>query len=148
MTIQPVYTGKCPSTSKKTALHYEVGLDTGQQPHFRITKNEGGGFFSDEWVAWNDIQGALKKVATVTSAPLHPLFKGKSVNTPAFLLAVLAHEQLVRPHKDKQRHYQLVDSTSFLTRVSKGADPKSTPPAPKKAKTRPKTGTSKPPRKK
>ena len=49
---------------------------------------------------------------------LWPLFKGKSVNTPAFLLAVLKHEKVVVPVKGKQRIHQLADLPGFKARLT------------------------------
>jgi hypothetical protein len=44
---------KCHST-----LTYQVGQDD-ESVHVRITKNTGGGFFSDEWVSLIDIRSVL-----------------------------------------------------------------------------------------
>jgi hypothetical protein len=55
----------------------------------------------------------------VTSFILQPLFHGKSVNTPAFLLAALVHEKLLRPMKGKKRNHEPVDSDEFTAKVEK-----------------------------
>ena len=39
----------------------------------------------------------------INSMTLRPLFQGKSVNTPAFLLAVLSAEKLLEPVPKKKR---------------------------------------------
>jgi hypothetical protein len=50
---------------------------------------------------------------------LRPLFQGKSVNTPAFLLATLVKEGILEPVPDKKRHYQLGDAKPFLAEMDK-----------------------------
>ena len=73
-------------------------------------------------MAWQDIQKILEKVPKdqpITSIVLYALFKGKSVNTPAFLLAVLKHEGLLRPMKGKKRCHEFVDPNGFPAKVKK-----------------------------
>ena len=69
-----------------------------------------------------DIQRALEKRPNgtfITSFVLQPLFKGKSVNTPAFLLSALIHEQLLKPLPGKKRYHQVLDPADFMGRVEK-----------------------------
>lgn len=115
-------------------LTYEIGHHPDSGIHLRISKNSGGGFFSDEWVSFEDILQALKKRSEgkpITSILLHPLFKGKSVNTPAFLLSVLLHEKLVRSPQGKLRRHELEDPSVFTAKVEKlmssGTEAKSKP---------------------
>jgi hypothetical protein len=78
--------------------------------------------FSQEWVAFEAVQEALRndnEAAAITSVRLTPLFKGKSVNTPSFLLATLKHLKLMRPMKGKQRHHERLDPRPFLDMVNK-----------------------------
>jgi hypothetical protein len=86
-------TGTCPSLSGASTLTYHVGYDTAL--HFRIWGNTGGGLFGKEWV-WSRLQPALE-VAQVTAGTLRRagVCKGRSANTPGFLLAVLKAEGLV-----------------------------------------------------
>jgi hypothetical protein len=58
-----------------------------------------------------------RKDQDITSYLLVPLFKGKSVNTPAFLLSALANEKLTRPLKGKKRAHELLDPGPFLDKV-------------------------------
>jgi hypothetical protein len=53
---------------------------------------------------------------------LYPLFQGRSMNSPAFLLAVLKAEGLVKPLGDKKRGYERVDSAEFKKLVSSAVD--------------------------
>lgn len=88
----------CPTLSGKSSLTYHLGVTAKSDIHIRVFANTGGGYFSQEWIAWKAIQTALKKLPadkSLTSMALIPLFKGKSANTPGFLLAVLRNEGLV-----------------------------------------------------
>ena len=114
-------TTTCKTISAKSTLTYQLGTED-NEIHVRVTKNTGGGFFSDEWISMNDIQSVLEEQPTgtpVTSFLLQPLFNGKSVNTPAFLLAALAHEKLLRPMKGKKRsHEPAEDFTSMVEKMT------------------------------
>ena len=114
-------TATCKTLSAKSTLTYQVGsLD--DEIYVRISKNTGGGFFSDEWISLIDIRSVLdeqQEGTPVTSFLLQPLFKGRSVNTPAFLLAALAHEKLLRPMKGKKRSHEPVDPEDFTSMVEK-----------------------------
>ena len=104
----------CPTLSSKSTLTYHIGHEN-DKIQFRVHANTGGGYFSQEWVALKNIQAVL--TGTFSSIPLHPLFRGKSVNTPAFLLAVLKQEKLLLPAK--HRKYQWADLKAFTARVEK-----------------------------
>jgi hypothetical protein len=114
-------TATCSTLSAKSKLTYQVGVQD-DVLHVRISKNTGGGFFSNEWVAMDDIRSVLDEHpedTPVTSVLQQPLFRGKSVNTPAFLLAALAHEKLLRPMKGKKRSHEPVDAEEFTEKVEK-----------------------------
>ena len=115
-------TTTCKTLTGKSTLTYQIGSTPDSTLHIRITKNSGSGNFSQEWVAFDDIQAALEKRLkgqTITSYLLAPLFKGKSVNTPAFLLSALKHLKLVQPLKGKQREHEPMDPRPFLDQVSR-----------------------------
>jgi len=108
-----VRTATCDTLTKKSKLTYHIGTLPDGEVYFRIHKNTGNGFFSNEWIALADIQKALGKVPVgkpVTAIMLNDLFTGKSVNTPGFLLAVLVHEKLLIPMQGKKRSHEPVDS--------------------------------------
>lgn len=112
--------GSCPSLSGKSTLTYHLGCSPDRTLYVRVATNTGGGFFSTEWVKFQAIQQALSKPAEgepITSITLQRLFKGKSVNTPAFLLAVLKHEKVVTPVKGKVRQHGLGNVDGFLARM-------------------------------
>ena len=133
--------------SGKTSLIYHFGCNQENQVFIRIVENSGGGFFSEEWVALDATLATLDKAPhPITAVPLIRLFKGKSVNTPGFLLAVLKHEGLVKLLEGKVRGYERLDSETFMTEVntllSSDIDLKYSPPTPIK-----KSATILPPKK-
>ena len=119
----------CPSLSGTTTLTYHLGIDYEEAIFIRLYDNSGGGFFSDEWISFVAIQQALNKWpkgVPITSHCFHPLFKGKSVNTPAFLAAVLRHEKLLRAIEGRQRTHAVLAPDAFLEPVKKLASTNTT----------------------
>ena len=115
-------TATCKTLSGKSTLTYQIGAMPDSTIHLRISKNSGGGFHSDEWVPLDDILRVLKdrpRESPVLSHFLTPLLKGKSVNTSAFILAVLTHLKLSRPLPKKKRVHELLDPGPFLDQVEK-----------------------------
>ena len=105
----------CLNNSCKATLSYHIGCNTDNDIQFRVIANTGGGLFSPEWISLSAIQVAFKKAAVpLTSFPLIHLYKGKSTNTPAFLMAVLKHEGLVRNLEGKIRGHETVESKAFM----------------------------------
>ena len=118
-------TATCPTLSGKSTLTYQIGLSPESIVHLRISKNSGGGFFSDEWISLDSIIDTLKKRpagSPVLSHFLTPLLKGKSVNTSAFILAALSHLKLIRPLPGKKRQHELLDPMPFLDQVTQMMD--------------------------
>ena len=110
------------SITNRSTVTYQIGCLPDSSIHLRITKNTGAGMFSNEWVAYEAVQEALKddrEGAAITSVRLVPLFKGKSVNTPSFLLAALKNLKLVRPMQGKQRRHEQLDPRPFLDQMEK-----------------------------
>ena len=91
-------------------LGYEIGSDEAGETHYRITANNAGGFFSQEWVSWPAIYGVCNGHTQITSILFRALFKGKSVNTAGFLMAVLQQEGLVQRVPGKTRLYALTEA--------------------------------------
>ena len=115
-------TATCKTLSGKSTLTYQIGCDPDSVVHLRITKNSGGGFFSDEWIAYDAVQAALKKRRegqAITSFLLAQVFKGKSANNSSFLMAALKHLKLLQPLKGKQRELEPMDLRNFLDQVEK-----------------------------
>jgi hypothetical protein len=115
-------TSNCKTITGKSTLTYQIGCLPDSTIHLRISANSAAGCYSREWVAYDDIREALKddtEGAAITSIRLTPLFKGKSVNTPSFLLAALKHLKLVRSMNGKQRHHESLNPKPFLDSVEK-----------------------------
>jgi hypothetical protein len=108
----------CPSVTKKSTLTYQIGCTPEGSIQLRVYANTAAGFFSQEWVPWPAIDEALAKGGgEFTSLVLQPLFKGKSMNNPAFLLAVLLSEGLVGSAPGKQRCHQRLNPDRFLAEI-------------------------------
>jgi hypothetical protein len=136
--IRVLRKANCPTLSGKSTLTYHVGSNAEDQLYLRVDSNNGGGFFSREWIALDAIADMLGKSPDhITSVTLSRLFERKSVNTPGFLLAVLKKEGLVEPVKGNSRRHQLGDIQAFVARIEQPASkPKTTR---KKTSTRKKT---------
>lgn len=112
--------GTCKSVSGKSTLTYQVGCTAESAIQIRVVDNSGGGFFSQEWIALASIQEAMKQTPddqAITSFSLRGIFRGKSVNTAGFVMAVLTHEGLVKHMAEKERCYESVDPAHFIADV-------------------------------
>ena len=115
----------CLSVSGKSTLTYHIGCTSESDVQLRIYANTGAGFFSKEWLSLNTIQEAFNKAGkSFTSFALTPLFRGKSQNNTAFLLAVLLEEGLVKPSKEQRRGYECIDPSGFMAEVNALIDSK------------------------
>ena len=117
-TIRTLKTGNCPSRSGKSKLTYLIGADADSEIHIRIHGNTGNGFFNNEWIQLENILELLvKSGGAFTSFTLHPLLKGKSNNTPAFLIASLLEEGIIHRSVSEKRCYELSDVSVFMTKI-------------------------------
>jgi hypothetical protein len=118
--VQVLKEANCPTSSGKSILGYQVGTDDSGAIYLKVASNDGGGFFSTEWIAFADIQAAVEawpEDQGVTSMTFRKIFRGKSANTPGFLIAVLCAEGLLEPMPKKQRVHQVCDPAPFLASV-------------------------------
>jgi hypothetical protein len=121
-TITTIKKATCKNLQGTATLTHHIGLDDTSALLWKIHANSGNGMFSSEWVAFGDIQQTLDKWpkdSPITSMALYPLFNGKSVNTPSFLLATLVKEGILEVVPGKKRHYQLGDAKPFLAEMDK-----------------------------
>jgi hypothetical protein len=119
-------TGTCDTLSGSSKLTYHIGSMPDGEIYIRVHSNTGGGFFSQEWISLRDILQALKKCPDgkpITSVLLMPLYRGRSANTPGFMMAVLLHEKLVRSMQGKLRRHELGDPSVFTAKVEKLLSP-------------------------
>ena len=117
-----IKTSSCRALSGNGEIGYEFSLDNKKAFHIRITSNSGGGFFSDESIPISEIERILfsqPDPSRLTSGALQPLFRGKSVNTPAFLMAALRNEGFVKPIGELKRFHQCIDTKSFKALIKK-----------------------------
>jgi len=115
-------TSTCQALSGNGTIGYELSLDNKKALHIRVTSNSGGGYFSNESIPMSEVEGILFSLAhneRLTSTACQPLFKGKSVNTPAFLMAALRNEGLVKPIGELKRYHQCIDAKSFKALIRK-----------------------------
>lgn len=117
--IRVLKIGKCDSFSGKSKLTYQIGSKTGADVYIRITGNTGSGFYSDEWIPLADIENIGIKGKAITSWLLFPLFSCKSINTPAFLLAALYHEEVVQKGTKKKRTYEAAHPEKLRAEVKR-----------------------------
>ena len=157
--IQVLKEGTCPTSSGKSTLGYQIGIDEAGSIHLKVASNDGGGFFSNEWISFPDIQTAITEWPEdqgITSMTFRKIFRGKSANTPGFLTAVLVAEGLLEPEPGKSRVHLACDPSAFLDSVNalqEGDEPAGKKRVPRakakpeaKAKTAP-NAKAKPPRK-
>lgn len=115
-----VKSSTCKSLSCKSELSYHIAYDSDNEIYFRIVGNTGSGFYSCEWIALSAIEEVFEKrppMAGITAFTLTNLFKGKSVNTPAFLLAVLKAEGLIQTLPDRKRACEPIPNSSFANDI-------------------------------
>ena len=116
--IHTIKTGNCSSRSGKSKLTYLIGADSASEIHFRINGNTGNGFFNNDWVPLEIILELLgKSGGAFTSYALHPLLKGKSNNTPAFLIASLLEEGIIHRSVSEKRCYEMSDVSVFMAKI-------------------------------
>ena len=118
--VQILKEGTCPTSSGKSTLGYQVGIDDTGAIQLRVSSNDGGGFFSNEWISYPDIQTAINdwpEDQGITSMTFRKIFRGKSANTPGFLIAILCALGLLEPMSGKSRVHQACDPSTFLASV-------------------------------
>lgn len=118
--------GTCPSLSQSSTLTYHIGCTNNGDILFRVHANSSSGYFSREYVPLVAIQEIFTKEAAdgtipgngrITSYLLHSLFKGRSSNTPGFMLAALLAEGLVQPSSINDRCYECTDGKEFFSGI-------------------------------
>jgi redox-regulated HSP33 family molecular chaperone len=87
-------------------LTYRVGVSESGTVYVAITANQGGGYFSPEWVSLSRIReclaGYLDTDEVFPTKVLRGAYRNRSVNNGGFLAALLRHEHLLiagdQPH--------------------------------------------------
>jgi len=120
--LKIILTSKCKTLSNKSTLTYNIAADDKDDLSIRIHSNTGGGFFSNEWIPFNNVTTYLNNLPAdqpITSTHFTSLLKGKSVNTPGYLLAALLNEELLSPHQEIKRKFVFTGAESFLIKIEK-----------------------------
>lgn len=99
-------------------LTYNVGYDTTQKTLLvRLTDNDTGGLFSNEWIALDDIVTTIEKRPTpdenFNARIFTPLYKSQSANNAGFLAAALKAENILIPFKESKRLHNMGDIKAF-----------------------------------
>lgn len=110
--IRIIKTASCPSLSDRSILNYEIGA-IDDDFYIRLTGNTEKGLFSKDWISFAAIQGLVPEDGMISSRYIRPIFAGRSVNSVAFLLAVLKHEGLIVGSDDKSRSWRCIDPSHF-----------------------------------
>ena len=114
-------TGSCPSLSGKSTLTYHIG-HKGEDVYLCLAENSKPGVLSREWISLHHIETLLaaeEYAFTSRSSSLHTLYKGHSINSGGFMLAVLLKEGLVSYAKGQRRSYCRCDSSGFYMAIQK-----------------------------
>jgi hypothetical protein len=89
-------------------ITYQVGLGESGTVYLAVKDNEGGGYFSPEWVSLARVRACLADHLDSGEAFATPLLRGayrnRSVNNGGFLAAILRHEGLLGPAQRPQLH--------------------------------------------
>ena len=115
--LKKAHCGKV-STPEQESLTYNIG-NIDDDYYFRITDNDTGGFFSNEWISLVDITELLPNDTPLNASYLAPLFKSKSANNAGFLAAALKAEKLLLPVKETKRLHALGDISAFTKCMQK-----------------------------
>jgi hypothetical protein len=99
-------------------LTYNIGYDTDQKTLLlRITDNDTGGLFSNEWITIDDIITTIEKRPTPDTSfnarIFNPLYTSASANNAGFLAAALKAENILVPFKESKRLHDLGDIKAF-----------------------------------
>lgn len=86
----------------KGLVHYQIVSNPERSRlWFQVTQNDGGGYFSKEFVDAEEVLRCLQAAnGTVTSKAFVSAFVSKSANNAGFLLAILRDQKLLVPDPD------------------------------------------------
>ncbi len=107
--------GNLSNPGKKT-LTYNVG-NRDDEYYLRLSDNQGGGFFSTEWISLSEVTELMPKEEPFTTSVLTPLYESKSSNNQGFMAAVLVAEKIWLPVIGNRRQFTPGDVTVFTKRM-------------------------------
>jgi len=87
------------SPRAKGCLTYRVGRGDSGMAYIAVSANEGGGYFSREWVSLASVRACLADfldgAECFPTSLLQAVYANRSVNNACFLVAILRHEGLL-----------------------------------------------------
>ncbi len=104
------------SNPQKKTLTYNVG-NRDDEYYLRLSDNQGGGFFSTEWISLSEVTELMPKEEPFTTSVLTPLYESKSSNNQGFMAAVLVAEKIWLPVIGNRRQFTPGDVTVFTKRM-------------------------------
>lgn len=103
----------CPSLSGRSTLTYNIGCDRSNDLYLRLCGNTGQGNFNKDWVPLSRLaQPVTAKDKPLSAGLMRKLFRGKSVNTASFILAVLKAEGLIE-ESEEDYGFRRIDPIEF-----------------------------------
>ncbi len=118
--IKTVKAVQCQSLSGLTMLTYEFGVGAESEVFIRIASSTGNGMFSNGWVSFREVLNVLSlplNQESISSMAFRPLYLGRSINSPSFLMAALRNEEVVVVHPSRKRAYQVFSVSAFEERI-------------------------------
>jgi hypothetical protein len=112
------------SPTAKGNLTYNIGHnDQAKSLHFRVVANTGGGFFSNEWIALDDILACIEEQPAgepCTALIFRQLYVlSRSSNNYGFLAAALRAEGILLPVEKAVYSHTLGDVAAFTKSMQK-----------------------------
>lgn len=110
------------SSRAKGELTYHIGHDDKNKSLlFRVTANSGGGFFSKEWIALDDIVSAIDEQDSNTFKAIIfiPLYASKGANNHGFLAATLRTESVLKSIEDQPLSHTIGNVKTFKAVMAK-----------------------------
>ena len=113
--------GKVSAPSDHT-LTYNIGWDTAAKTLLvRLTDNDTGGLFSNEWITLDDIVTTIEKRLSpdksFNAKIFTSLYKSQSANNAGFLSAALKAENILVPFKGSKRLHNIGDVNAFTDSI-------------------------------
>lgn len=112
-TLRLIHSGQAAKVGQRAEgqIHYQLFTDLAQKElYFRLTGNDGGGYFSRELIAFRQVKAAVNHFSADTPFPskvFRDAFTGKSSNNPGFLACLLRTEGLLSGVPDKTHQHLL-----------------------------------------
>lgn len=122
--IRIIKKSTCPKLSSRARgeLTYHIGHDIkAKSLLFRVTANTGGGYFSKEWIALDDIVSTIDEQNSDTFKAIIfiPLYASKGANNHGFLAASLRAESVLEPVEDQPLSHTLGNVKAFKAAMAK-----------------------------